>query len=447
MAKDIVLKRFSAEAFMGIDHSRPVLIDFTARKNKGKNVVRLTGDQGTTKTSTILALMYALGATFQFDKDNLVNTTDQTLKDELEFEIDGVQYRVNATKTRFVLEMNSTDLKRWIKVDEPKTTLQKLVGHLGTSPMPLKDKDGTKQIDWFRETFGDEEVRGKEKKVLKGITDAKATRKDANREYTRLKNALAINPLYQDYEENLKKFKVAPSIVDAQKLRNEKKTAAEAHDRAVEKLNRTMEGITAKHNEIEKIKQQLIAAEKDLQSLMQMKGEFEKYIAENAIAKTEYQEAETAFLQISQTITDYNSWQDVVRQKNEMEEFETVIQRADAKKDELITELRKLTKKYLPEIPGLELKLNTGIDDDELEGIIYNGRTLAQLSESEIWGLYMLICEEKGVNFVFIENLPSLGTDAIGIMNMLAEKGVKIFATEMKREQDKMRIVITDKIE
>src|SRR5687768_11360231 len=103
MARDIKLKRFEVGAFMGIDKNNPVLIDFSARKHQNKNITTFAGNQGTGKTSTITALMYALGATFKIDADNFINTTDGTIKDELEFEVDGVQYKVNATKSRFAL--------------------------------------------------------------------------------------------------------------------------------------------------------------------------------------------------------------------------------------------------------------------------------------------------------------------------------------------------------
>lgn len=161
------------------------------------------------------------------------------------------------------------------------------------------------------------------------------------------------------------------------------------------------------------------------------------------MVKTEYQEAEAAYMDINRVLLEQQDWKRIKQLKIDMDQYETLVQDADAKKDKLKMDLMKVTKKYLPEIEGLEIKIATGMDDEE-EGIYYNNKTMAQLSESELWSLFFQIWEQKQVRFVFIENVSSLGTDAVGVLNMLAENGVKIFASMMDRKKGSMKISFTD---
>jgi hypothetical protein len=107
----------------------------------------------------------------------------------------------------------------------------------------------------------------------------------------------------------------------------------------------------------------------------------------------------------------------------------------------------KITKTYLPPIDGLEIQVNTGIDNERAEGIYYNDKTLAQLSESELWDLFMRIWNEKGVRFIFCENINALGSEAIKTLNKLSKDGCTIFATQMDRSKKTIGISFEAKIE
>src|SRR5688572_33318972 len=205
--KDLNLQLFEAKDFMGISSDAPILIDFS--KNKG-NAVKLSGDQGTRKTSTITALMYIMGAAFSVDTKNFFNQKDEAIDVELKFKYDGDEYHVVANSTRFNLKRKFKD--RWVPESEPKNMLRKMFGNLGVSPMFLKELRGKDQIKWIKETFGvEEEASKKEVKLTNGLKEAEVTRRDVNREIKALKGALDVEPLYNDYENSLKKFKDTPN--------------------------------------------------------------------------------------------------------------------------------------------------------------------------------------------------------------------------------------------
>jgi len=443
---DINLKIVSIESFMGIDRSNPVVLDLEKHYSKGKNITTLAGNQGTCKTSTINALLFALGANFDFDKDNLINLTDGTLNLESEFEADGEQYRVKASKSRFLLEkfyQNTGKAGKWVPESSPKETLRQLIGNLGLSPMFLKSQDGAKQIEWFRKTFSDEENSKKEETIKNNLAKLTPARREAYKEYTRLKNVLTSSDLYINWEDSEKRFSKEVKIEEAKTKVELLKKGADDYVRAEDKLEMIKRDIERKKDVIELLKQQLGQAEKDLVDLQDKKVVGEQYLAANVMVKTEYQEAEAAYMDINRVLLEQQDWKRIKQLKIDMDQYETLVQDADAKKDKLKMDLMKVTKKYLPEIEGLEIKIATGMDDEE-EGIYYNNKTMAQLSESELWSLFFQIWEQKQVRFVFIENVSSLGTDAVGVLNMLAENGVKIFASMMDRKKGSMKISFTD---
>jgi len=119
---------------------------------------------------------------------------------------------------------------------------------------------------------------------------------------------------------------------------------------------------------------------------------------------------------------------------------------ADGAIDKLRLELLKITKTYLPDIEGLEIRLKTGLDEED-EGIFYQGKSFAQLSESELWDLFLVIWAAKDVQFIFCENVNALGSEAIKTLNRLVKEGAVVFASEMERSKKEMEISFSTKIE
>lgn len=448
--KKIELKSFTAKSFMGISADSPIVIDFTKRRKK-KNITIFEGNQGVGKSSTMNALMYALGAELEFKKENIVNMNDDTVSVEMEFDVKGKSYRVKITKSKFTLEMWNGDVNLWLGVGEPKATLKKLLGPVATSPLELKSMDGRKQIKWLREFFvKDHDGPGrkpKEETLMDSIEQRVKLRRDTNRDADRIRKSLDNNPLWQNAEENYKKFAKPVTVEEARtKLQQatEEKAKLEAGKSKLINLNQQ------KLNHVQRIQEleEALKRENELYALTLENIEKEEaWLKENEKPIVEqYNTAQSEYENINTSAVQYNDWKRVLEDKKVLDDLEEMSAKLTGQIDEDRVSLLELTKKYLPKMKGLEMKVATGIDDDQ-EGIFFQGKSPAKLSESELWEVFLAICDHNDVNFVFIENVSSLGSDAVSIINQLAEHDVKVFASEQNRKMNKMEITITDKID
>lgn len=444
----IELKQFEAKDFMGIDQSNPVVIDFT-KARKGQNVVTIRGDQGTNKTSTITALMYLMGAAFNVDMKSFVNLNDEALDVKLEFEdSEGNQYKAEATTSRLTLKQFFKTPGKFVSVDSPKATLRKIFGNLGVSPMFLKEVEGKKQIEWFKETFGsDEEAGKKEKRLIENLQTLTDQRREVNRDIKRVKGALESEPLYINYEESQEKFKSAPSPKKEKEKYDELREKNEQYQKAKDGLTGLKSSLKEKQNEIQQLEQRLADLRKSEETIATRISDGEKYINDNKNIPKEFEAANDEWMNLSKKMRDHDNWKEIVKRKKELDELEDASVKADGQIDKIRLDLRKLTKGYLPEIEGLEIKLKTGIEDTQ-EGIFYNEKSMAQLSESELWDLFERIWEQKNVQFIFCENVTSLGSEAIKTLNRLVkEKKAQVFATEMDRKKNTSEIIFSAKID
>jgi hypothetical protein len=444
---NIELKLFEATDFMGIDTSKPIIIDFS-KVRKSHSVVMFKGDQGVNKTSTMTALMYLMGAAFEIDMKSFVNLKDETLDARLEFEYDGERYKVEAKPNRLVLKKQLNGLGKFMAVDEPKATLRKIFGNLGVSPLFLKEMPGKKQIQWFKDTFGaDEEASKKEKKLISQYETLFSQRRDINRDIKTVRGALEADPLYQNYEKSQEKFKSPPN---AKKEKEEFDTLMEKNQefsRAKDGVVRLQTDLELKKQEIESLRQKLADAIKKEEEIQKRIDNGEKWLEENKDIPARYEAANEAWLNLSKSLTEYERWKTVLKREKELNEMEQTSMEATGTLDKLRLDLLKITRTYLPGIEGLEMKLKMGLDDEE-EGIYYNGKSLAQLSESELWDLFENIWAEKGVQFVFCENITSLGSEAVKTLNRLVkEKKAQVFATAMDRSKKDMEIIFSTKID
>lgn len=444
--KDLHLKKFEAKDFMGISSEDPIVIDFTEAR-KGQGVTKLTGNQGVGKTSTLTALMFLMGAAFDIDTKNFKNITDDTIDVNLEFEYQKEQYQVTASGTRLILKKFMKEADRFINVGEPKTVLRAIFGNLGVSPMFLKGIAGKKQIEWFKETFGtDAEATRKEKKIVEGIETVFVQRRDVNRDIGSLKGALKLEPLYVNYEKSQEKFKKPISAEKEKAAFDELSKKNSQFEKSKQTLSDLKEEQIDNQHEIDQLREKLAAAEKESLAINDRIEKGEKWISDNKSIPKEFATANEAWLNLSKTLAEYEKWKGILKKEKEMHENEEVSKQADASLDKLRKDLLKLTKSYLPEIEGLEIKVKTGLDDTE-EGIYYNDKSLAMLSESELWDLFLLIWADKGVQFVFCENVNALGSSAVATLNRLVKEGAQVFASEMLRKQNHMTITFSTKIE
>src|SRR6185503_14128206 len=175
-------------------------------------------------------------------------------------------------------------------------------------------------------------------------------------------------------------------------------------------------------------------------------AECEQFIKDNEAIEIAYQTAYADFLNISTEIVEQQKWLEVVRKRNEMDQFETAKQNAESLKDQIRQEIRGLVKKILPDIPGLEVVTEKSIDGPAI-GIYVEGKTPAQLCESELYDLWLKLCDIKGTSMVVIENWSVLGTEAVQTINYLAQQGVQVWVTQMHRGQREASIEFVDELQ
>jgi len=448
MANEILeLEQFEAKSFMGISASHPILIDFTGKK-KNQNIVEFFGNQGLCKTSTICGILYAMGATFNIDKKKLLNTTDEAIDVNLKFKYEEESYQVVAKTGRIELKKLNEDTGKWSAVDSPVAMLRKIFGPVGLSPFSVKELKGKDQIKYFQDMFGSGEDASKKMKNLEAeIEKIFSDRRDVNREVKALEGALNAEPLFQNYEKSLERFE-KPISAEKEKKKydelSEKKTAYEKYENTVSIAAADVRDKTNKIAELEKQLSQL-KVERDKMQESVTKGN--KWLEDNKEVLKEFETANNEWLNLSKTLSEYETWKAVLKKEKEFNEKQeqaiTLTGELDKKREALL----KLTKSCLPKVEGLTIKVAAGLDKtDQPEGVFFGEQAIHELSESEYIDMWCQIWDAAGTNHVFVENISSLGSDAVATLNSIAKNGGTVFATRMDRKVKEIGISFQSKI-
>jgi hypothetical protein len=449
MNKDLHLKQFKANSFMGISSDSPVVIDFTtARKNQGVTLLR--GDQGSGKSSTLNGIMRMMGAAFGFDLKNTVNLHDETIDVEQSFMYEGFEYVAKLSGDRLTLKRLYMETGRWIPEGTPVDTLKKIFGNLGISPMFLKEMEGKKQIEWFKKTFGGDIDVKKEARVEKMLVEAVDNRKGVNKTIVQISGWLAQNELFQQYEANQKKFKQPISAEKEKKCLEDITESNKEYERNVHGLQSLQNQLSFAQTDVQRLRKELAAAEEKEKELVNRVNGGKKWIEENKSIPVAFEKANKEWMSLSKTLAAQSQWKEVLSKEKELHDNEDAVIAVNALIDTLRRDLLELTSAYLPDIKGLEIRTrSTSIDNEsEDEGLYYQGKSLAQLSESELAELFLLIWKAKDVCFVFIENISSYGSAFIKLLNDLVKKGeIKVLASEMDRKKKEMEITFETKID
>lgn len=447
MAKDIKLKSFTVNDFGGISKENPIVLYVGDAYANGKNIAIAKGDQGTGKTSWLTAIQGLFASSFDIKEQNFINNGN--LNAGFEFEFKGNEYKVTWTKSQFKLqkkELNElTDKVVWREELSPVATLKNIIGYIGTSPMALKSKDGAKQVEEIRKALSvAPEIQQQEKQLFATFNVAKESRTSANREYDRLRKALDANPLYLNWEESELKFAEQKNSETEKKKIQDLEARKTQYKLAEQEMSSLRLKETNLSEEIEEMEMRIQQKKIELMQVNERINKDSVFIEENKGIVQEYANAQELYLNIERYLAEQREWQDVIARKKEMDEYQELVIGFDAKKDELKKQLLEIGKKGLPDINGLEVVTSADIDGREV-GVYLNGKNAYQLSESELWGLFLEIWGTQNVNYVFVENISSLGSHAIDILNDLAAKNVKIFASLMARGTS-FSIELTDKI-
>lgn len=427
------LKQLEVKDFAGINNNSPVIIDFSNSK-----LVTVEGDNGVGKTSVLNSLLVACG---QLSKENKNFVNNDSKKIDINFSFvgkDRLNYEVRCTKSTFTLTYEGESLP------EPISKMKELLGVVGVSPMEIKNKPLKDIIKWLSNYSNKsaEEFEAQMLKIKNGIKQSTQTRAEANKSFKAINEYLNEEPMFNNWEESEKKY---AKPVDMEKLSAELKKAGDASDlviRGEERLKSLKANRPDVEEEIEELQRKLDAKKMELVQLDEAIAKGEKFAKDGVATKKNYDVVKEKYDNAHKEVVAYNKWQEIKNKKEEKDGYETISQQADAMEKQLIKETKELQAEILPDIKGVELVTEDTHEDGiaKKEGLYWNGRNVAQMSETEWWDIVLLIWRKYKVKIVVIDNYQSLGSDAVNILEKLNKDGCYILAAEMHRGQKTLEI-------
>jgi hypothetical protein len=464
MNNSLKLKKVEVNSYAGINPNDPLLLVLP----ENGSIVNLEGDNGTSKTSSLMAIKALLTGEYV---RNAVNTETQTVKGSMEFEKDGTKYRVVLRKDTIVLE--TAILDGWSAINKPSTMLNKLVGGVGATPMYLKGLEAKKQIEYFKQfTSVSEEVEAMGRMIDIKIAENYSKRTSANKRVAETKALLATNEYYKNQEMWASRIEAMSEneTVDIQAL-------AVQHTSYV-RAKMGMESLEAQSskelNDIAELEQQLMLAKKSHETTKIRIEDGKKWLADNESIIVEFENASKKQSEIAEN----------KKHKEEYEKMLSLCSQNNANEDEAqrldqaVEEYRKQKLDYIslttPNIEGLtiitkqnksvmdilqeittenptidedkKLKLCKKIQEEDKDDVLYFGKSINEISETELWELCTKVWSQFGIKVIIIDNIASLGTKMVETLNKFINDGGYVFASQMNRTQEKIKITISDKI-
>lgn len=458
MTNKIHLKHFDISAFAGISKTNAIVIHLGSN-----HYVQATGDQGLNKTSFMNAIKACLSANIA---SNAINSESNERNVTARFTgKDGLLYQVKITRATFSIEnivttpdgnpeLDDKGRERKRTEDKPVALIKKLVGPLGINPMDLKSKTEQERIEWLQGFFSDggTDFKEKEKRLKSEAKSAYDKRTAVNRDIRKNNSMLASNDYYNRQEYWISEFKKIDTEADLREKQRAGALKADQFIRAQEKLSQMQEKRKAIDKEMSDIEDEI---EKLQISLSLKKSESKKMDEDIEIGKNflkensgiaEQKNAIDAELTHISTLkihqNQFNEINSIVEQtKNLTDESHTLTQTCEKKTKELLD----FTKSFTPDIPGLEVFVAT--EENPKSGIYFNGRSIDEMSESELWEMSLLIWNKFDVQVVFIENISSLGSQFMDRLKWFVDNGGYVFATQMDRAEKNIKISINTKID
>lgn len=433
------------------------------------------GNQGVGKTSLLNSL---LEVTANILAPNAINSIDQDKRISLRtYGLDGFLYSIRSTKSTYVIERIETDengdpvlneKQKEIKatISEPKSMIKKIVGPAGISPQWLKDMKPAEQVNWLRSLYTlDTEVLQQEIQIKKDYETAYKARTSAGNDHKRYKAQVDASAYYADYntwetyfastnfDDVEQKFKTAQTdftdysryeiglkqLVDITK-ENAERDVLRADTNIVD-LNEQIRVLQEKLSRAHDEKQSKVEA---VNTINQRIADGRKWMEDNSKIKETYETINEQIKEASEFKSKKQAWETMLSNKKQMDHYSSEYVRlghvitgyADAKK--------KLIELFSPEIEAFEVCIPD--EDDKREGLYYHGKTLDQLSESELWEMATQLWSVLNVQMVFVENINTLGTGAVAMFNKFIEQGGYVFATMMNREEKNLKITFNNQI-
>lgn len=426
------LLEFKINAGGRFNPDAPVLIDFSKSK-----LIGATGDEEAGKTTLIDMFMLVSG---QLGGDQVVNDLKNretgTIDAELKFiGKDRASYEVKRTASRLVVKRDSEVSKAPVEV------LKEAMGIVGVSPMKVKDAPVDDIVKWLSQ-YSQSGAENFEKK-MRGIKDTikrwKGARASANKEAKGCRQYL-ISEGYADESGQIKeekwleseeKYKTAPNISELSKKLN---AAGNKSDKFIENSAK----VESQKNRKFQLEQQIAALQKELIQVEDNIQIGEKWLADNASAKKEYDTIKKQYDTAAQDMVNYNKWQEIQSKKAEMDSFEDMAQEADAKEKAAIKEQQELQWEVIPDTRDVEILLED--EPDRRAGFYYKGMNSRQLSASQWFEIVIQILKKNKVKVLLVDDTATFGSKFMETLHSLVKSGCYVFYTEMKRGQQTIEI-------
>lgn len=435
------LKKLEVTAFAGINPQSPVVLDFTQSK-----WITASGDNAVGKTSLLNALLVACG---QLSKDNKDFINQDSNKIDIDFSFvgkDNCSYEVKVTKSSFKLMYDG------VAQPEPISKMKSLLGIVGTSPMEVKHKPLKEIVKWIAQ-YSNKTPEEFEKQLLKlkeGVKTSRESRASANKIAKAMKEYLSSEGyiteageiMAKKWEESETKHETEP---DLKALSAQLKSAGDKSDKYIrgeEKLKQLNQQRPSIVSEIDRLKKQLEEKEAQLTEHDKAITIGTKFLEDNKADKKEYDDVKKKYDNAAQDLADYNKWKEIKVKKKDMDDAETLSQKADAKEKELLQEVKDLQAEILPNIKGMEIITEDTMEDGVLrkEGLYRDGHNVAQMSETEWCEVVAEIWRKYKVKVVVLDNIGVLGTKGVAVLEKLNKDGCHVLAAEMNRQQKELQI-------
>jgi hypothetical protein len=470
------LIRYVPESYEGIHKDMQLHVIFP----EGLPIVGFEGDQGLTKTSNLNCLIALMGGE---DSMKAVNEDDNNKKAELEIrdtEDPSIRYVGRLTKSGYTVTMIQDKGGKLVRssINSPKAFIQRLIGPIGVSPMFLKEKNGKEQIKWIRGLYNfTQEQLDLENQIIQKRDKHFKERTEANRELKFIKTSLVESTFFA-YDNSQKALLptealgerqkvIANSVFDDNAINSKIQDVTKRRDaykgvkvrlgERKEYKPQVEKAIETSKEKIERLKRELAIEEehlalhvKDLKDVEQRIAEAEKWVAENVSVEKEYEDAQNLLKNSAGLKLQKKELDDTLAQKKKYDDKEREIERLEAALSECDTLQKEFIRSFTPEIEGLEIVvpgMSIGESDvSKPEGLYMNGRSLLQLSESELWDLCLQLWHIQKVRVVIIDNMTNLGSDAVSRINWFVKNGGRVFYSAMDRDVKELKITYLDEI-
>jgi hypothetical protein len=240
-------------------------------------------------------------------------------------------------------------------------------------------------------------------------------------------------------------------ITDVQARFTEYTKAKSGVDALKANMNAAHQAVTDADAEIEELQRKLAAAQQKkeeklsaVQVLQSRIAQGEKWIEENKAIEEEHANITSIVQQQTENERHKIEFTNMVEKEKQERHLYDEYLRLEGKIDELKNAKKKFIQAITPDLPDLEVCVPD--DDEKREGIFYQGKTMAELSESELWSLYAQLLEKLNLKIIIIENIGSLGSGAVEIINQYIAAGGYVFASQMNRVEKNLKVQVLDKV-